>query len=257
MERGNHIKVLYKAATVLQCFEQQSDWSLTELQGHLGWHMATLHRILGTLEGIGYLSQDPVTRRYRLGLALVKLGRRAAEELDLSKVAAPVMTELSTACGETVYLANLHSGEVVYLGVAQANRPVRLTAEIGERRPAHSTGTGKVLLAYAPGSVLEQALSRALTPLTEQTIINPAALRAELATIRKRGYAVSYQEHDRDVASLAAPIYDSSGPVAALAISGPAFRLPSDLLHRLAPTLLEAARRISGLLGHQGGGAER
>lgn len=250
LRRENQVKVIHKAAAVIDCFAQKRDWSLTELTESLGWHTATLHRILSTLESIGYLQQDPLTRRYRLGLKLMNLGARVMDELDLPKLARPLMQELSSRCGETVYLAALQGCEVLYLEVAQAERPVRITAATGERRPAHSAGTGKVLLAHAPPDVVAACVSRRLERFTPRTLVVPEELEREFASIRARGYATSYQEHDDDVSSVAAPVRDATGNVtAALSISGPAFRLPPEALHELAPTLLDTARRLSTALG--------
>jgi len=252
VQNENHIKVIHKMAAVLDCFEQRTNWSLTELSERLGWHVATLHRILGTLESIGYLRQNPDTRRYRLGLKLVKLGLRAAEELELPKVARPYMERLSARCGESVYLGTMQRCEVIYSEVVPANRSVRTTARIGDRRPMHSTGTGKVLLAHAPKDVVEDYLSQTLPRFTDRTLVDPNSLKAELNAIRERGYAITFQEHDEDVASIAASVSDLTGVVAALSISGPAFRLPPSTLHQLAPALLETARALSQSLGGAG-----
>lgn len=249
-KRNNGVKVLHKAAAVLACFENQQEWSLTALSEQLGWHVATLHRILLTLEEIGYLQREKSSRRYRLGLKLIKLGLKSLEGLDLAKVAHPTMEDLSRRCGETVYLAGVQGEDVVYLDVVHPERPVRITADIGARRPLHSTGTGKVLLAYASPKLLAQVLSRPLPALTPHTITSRARLEQELVAIRQHGYAISFQEHSVDVASVAAPVLDATGAVvAALSVSAPAFRLPLEALHALAPTLKSAAMEISNQLG--------
>lgn len=248
--RDNSVKVLFKAAAILECFEHQPEWSLTQLSERLGWNISTLHRLLSTLQAIGYLEQEADSRRYRLGLKLVRLGLKSQAGLDLARLARPSMEELVGRCEETVYLGKLQGQAVSYLGVVLPPRAVRITVNVGDLRPLHSTGTGKVLMAHVPPAFAAEYAAGGLERFTAHTITEAADLERELESIRRQGYAISDREHSLDVASIAVPVRDATGSVAAaLAISAPAFRFSHETMLALLPGLQATAERITAHLG--------
>ncbi len=132
-----------------------------------------------------------------------------------------------------------------------AARQVKDIGRVGRRMCAHCTAAGKVMLAYLPSAKLDKVLVGELLKFTVNTITDPDELRQELAQARERGYALAREELEDGLNAVAAPIYDHSGQaVAAVSISGPAYRVPPDTFSHLAGQLVKVADRISQQLGY-------
>ncbi|MGW1102305.1 IclR family transcriptional regulator [Streptomyces sp. NPDC002540] len=162
------------------------------------------HRLARTLVGAGFLEQDARTSRYRLGPAVTELGRLSYHQRGLH-LAAPELADLAERTGATADLA-LRSGPHAVI-VAGGS----VTPRTGLRRPLHSTALGKVLLAWArPGEGGPSSLPP-LPAFTDRTIVEPAALEAELAKVRSDRYALNDGESAYGVRTLAVPVLDGSG----------------------------------------------
>jgi IclR family acetate operon transcriptional repressor len=241
------------AARVLKSFTpHQREWGVSDLARRLGIAKSTAHRLLATLTDESLLEQDPRSGRYRLGLAAFDMAA-AAQSTDLHEAVLAPMTELRNRTGETVQVAVLDGREVVYVERLDSPNTLRLFMEVGRRNDAHSTGCGKALLAFSPPDQIERLLKgwrpAAKTP---HTITDLARLRDELATTRRRGYAVNRHESEIGVVSIAAPIRDASTRcVAAISVAGPAERLePHEF--QVAQVTVEVAAAVSRRLGHRG-----
>jgi len=139
------------ALRLLEAFNpEKPEMSIAELSRALGVSRSTAFRLLATLQIRGYVTQDPVTNKYRLGLKLLHLGGFVQRELTLCREARPFLETLSRKCGETVHLAILEQEEVIFIDKVESYRPMRMGSYVGARMPAYCTGTGKVLLAHLP-----------------------------------------------------------------------------------------------------------
>jgi DNA-binding IclR family transcriptional regulator len=213
---GNGIRAVERAAAILKAFSATTpSLGVTELAQRLGLHKSTVHRLLATLEHEGFVVQDAEGGRYRLGLQLFELGSLVVNSMELQKVARGYLEEVHRACGETVHLAILDEGEVVYIDKIESTRQLRMHSLIGRRSPAHCTGLGKVLLAWLPAPVLDQIIRRGLRTYTSRTISSPETLRNHLALVRQRGYAIDDGEHEELIRCAAAPVFDHTGQVVA------------------------------------------
>ena len=164
--------------------------SLTQLSRRAGLPLATAHRLVGELAAWGALERD-AGGRYRIGLRLWEVGSLAPRGLGLREAALPFLEDLYEATHENVQLAVLDGIEVVYLERIAGRTSVGVRTRVGGRWPAHSTGVGLVLLAYASADAQERYLAGPLARFTDKTITDPARLRRELAQVRRCGYAVS------------------------------------------------------------------
>ncbi|BCV24190.1 IclR family transcriptional regulator [Gelria sp. Kuro-4] len=227
---------------------------LAEISRALGLNQSTCHHLLATLKARRFVEQDPVSRRYRLGIKAVEVGQAAVQQVDLARVALPHMEQLMRAAQENVNLVILEDDSAVYVAQVPCDRTVRMFTRIGERAPLHCTGVGKVLLAYLPAAERADILARTgLKRFTPATICDPAALAAELEKVKAQGYALDREERERDVACLAAPVRDYRGRVvAALSVSAPASRLGPARQAEILPRLLEKAAAIARDLGWNG-----
>lgn len=206
-------KVLDKALRVLEAFGEQSpEWSEAALQYQLDIPSTTLNRIVRGLERAGYLLRG-ADGRYRLGLAAVRLGTRAAASLDLPAVLEPHLRELSRRTGELVILAvpDLATGHAVYAAIADSPKRLRVTAELGTRVPLTAGATARTILAFQSRTRIDAVLTRPLERLAAGTLTDVRTIRRGLTTIRQRGWGLSWQETYDGAWAVAAPVLDGAG----------------------------------------------
>lgn len=228
----------------------QPTLGVTEIAGELGMPKAAIHRILSSLRSRGLVEFDDATRRYLLGPATMTLGLRYLARLDVRQLAVPVLRELSAATRETATLSLRTGGTRVYVDQVTPLREVIMSVPLGVPFPLHAGASSKAFLAFLPEQQVSAYLGQELAPLTAGTITGPGALRAELARIRRRGWAESAGERQPGAASVAAPVFDHLGvPVAVISLSGPAERFAA-VAQDCAQRVLAATRRLSGKMGY-------
>ena len=212
----------------------------------------TTFRILQALTNCGFLLQHGETRSYSAGLRLFELYNIAVNHLDPLLEAQPELAQLSAMFDETVHMAVIDEGEVVYVAKEESRRAVRMFSALGKRAPAYCTGVGKALLAFADEDEQAALLKRGhLTRYTPTTITSAADLRAELARIRERGYSIDNGEHEAEIRCVAGPVYDATGKVAAaISLTMPASRFKAEAIPEFAKHVVACAGRISHRLGY-------
>jgi IclR family transcriptional regulator, KDG regulon repressor len=219
----------------------------SELLSQGTYPKATLYRFLQTLAHQGMLSYDPDRQTYALGVRLVRLAHAAWTQSSLAPLARPYLDELSAETGETIHLAQMDLGQVLYVDKRNAARPVEMFAQAGKVGPAYCTGVGKAMLAHLPPDALKAALARqSFHRFTPHTLDSPAALKAELEAIRQRGHAFDREEHEPGIICVAVPILTRAGRViGTLSVTSTTARTTLDALEAGAPRLRETAARIA------------
>jgi DNA-binding IclR family transcriptional regulator len=249
------VKILDKAVRVLMLFTpEQPEWGVTAIAREVDMSKSTVHRILRVFEQHGFLAQNPETRRFRLGLAGIELGRRAQVGLELRRIALPIMEQLSALSGETVLLqvVSPEGDRVVCIERVQQRRGLRLILDVGSTAPLYAGCSSKILLAYLDEATIDRVLGGELLPMTSHTLIDPVQIRAQLEEIRRNGFAVSFEETDEGVAGVSLPVRDSHDRViAGLSVSGPMTRVNATTIVHYTGFAREGARRIAAELGHQ------
>ena len=242
-------KVL-KILETLQSFPSGAD--LKQVSQETGINKSTAYRFLAHLERAGYVLRDD-TGAYVIGVKLLQLGARANRQGLLQKISRPTLQELWKATGESVNLAVLDGGAVLYVAVLESPHEFRLVSSVGLRRPLHSTALGKALAAFLSLEDREALLgSLSFKASTPHTIANLADFEKELERVRRQGYAVDNEEAFLGARCIAAPILNSSQEaVAAISVASPSTRLSVDKIPLFAAAVKEAARTISGRLGFQ------
>jgi IclR family transcriptional regulator, KDG regulon repressor len=240
------------AIRLLKVFSDDSyEIGISDLGKRLQLPKSTVHRLASTLIDANMLEQSEENGKYRLGLAMFELGSLVRRKMDVSSEAKPFLMALREKTGETVHLAILDGASIMYINSLESKQAIRMTLDIGMRKPAHSTAAGKVLLAFQPADVLEMVLAEGLLGHTSTTIVDPDEFRHELAQIRTRGYAMNDEENQVGVRSVAAPVRDYAGNViAATSVAGPAQRLTKKVMSAFAPEVVNAADAISARLGY-------
>lgn len=240
-----------RAVRSLELIAEAGELGVTELGKRLGVHKATASRLAATLAERGLVERDPATERYRLGFGLVRLAGAAMEGLDLITTARPVLEDLAETTRETVTIGVLSGDDVVSVDQVSGTRSIVSANWVGRRMAMHATSTGKVLLAFMDQEERDRRLSRKLERSTKRTIVDRAHLETQLAEVRRRGYAQTLEELEEGLNAVAAPVRRGDGEVAAaLAVSGPAFRMRPVDLPRVGRLTMKAAEAVSRRLGH-------
>ena len=238
------VGTLARGLDILALFTRgEPELTQTEISAALGLPLPTVHRLTAVLAERGYLDRDPRTRRFRLGLEIARFMPPLLSGLRLPDVARGQVARLAADTGETINLAVLLDGEIVYLLSESGDRLLSTRTPVGTRLPAHCTALGKCLLAQLPDETARDALGpEPYDQRAPATATTWAALRPSLERIRRHGVAQSWEEYEIGLAAIAVPIA-WGGECAALNVSLPtsratrAFRL--ELVGRLRAAVAE------------------
>jgi DNA-binding IclR family transcriptional regulator len=244
------VRAVERALTVLEALKENVQ-GLSELSRSVSLPKATVLRILDTLVKYEYVTHNPETHKYDLGIKILKMGMTVSERFDLKKVASPYLAHVWNVSEETVYLNIRNGDERLCIDCLNGRKSVRVVAYIGHSSPLHIAASGKAILAFLDPKEVEQYFRRAkFKKVAPGTIDNADALRKDLEKIRERGYALSFEERMGDAKGASAPIRDITGQViASISITVPNSRTDEEfaLYIRL---VTEASKAISKRLGY-------
>jgi DNA-binding IclR family transcriptional regulator len=253
------IQTVTNALRVLEAFRDKEEIGVTELSRRLGLHKNNVFRLLATLGDKGYVEQCADSDRYQLGVRCLELGYTYRRSGGLLRHARGILEGLAGVTGETAHLGTLQDFEVAHLDGEQPDQLVLTGLRVGRRLPVHCTALGKVLLGCGD-RLLRERFDRGRVPngtlgaRTAATITDRDKFFEHLRSVASQGFALDLEESEPGLCCAAAPVFAASGRlVAALSVSGPAFRLDRDaLLDQVVPILLSAADDLSRQLGYQG-----
>lgn len=222
-----------------------------EIAQRIGLHKSTVHRLLAVLENNRYVERNPANAKYRLGWRLFELGMIATAGVDIYERAKPEVESLVAQTGETAHVGVLRQGAIVSLVNAESRSSVRTPSTVGHRNPFHCTSQGKAILAFLPAARLNELLEGyEFQQFTRKTITSRKQFLAELAAIRKHGYAIDDEEFEEGLRCIGAPVRDHSGEViGAISIAGPSFRVSGERMVPLSAAVRQAGIRLSAVLG--------
>lgn len=235
---------------------QTKEVGVRELGQAIGLSKSSVHRILQTLRARGFVKWNPENARYSLGMRAFEVGCGILRSMEAHSVAKPYLEQLVNALGETAFLGVIDDAELVYIDKIDGRRSVRMVADIGSRRPLHTTAIGKALLAHIDRAELDRILAaKPLTRMTKNTITDPDTLRAELDKVRRQGYAEDNEETEEGLYCAGAALFNYSGrPVAAISVAVPKIGQQSVNKEKIAKQVVQAAQEISTKLGFTGRG---
>lgn len=248
------IQSIERAISILDLFHRNKTMGVSEIAKALELNKKTVFGIIETLKHYGYLEQDQETRKYSLGVSLMELGARYTERLDIRQIAMEFMPDLQKETGESVQLAIYHNGHVVYIARSSTPNYMQIVTREGKITPAHSTATGKVLLAYKSSKELEEFFKQnKLVRCTPNTITDKEKLMEELSQIRKQGYSIDNEENEIGLQGIAMPIFDRKGnAIAALVIGFMSKTFGHEMIESYLPKIRETVKMISYRLGIKG-----
>lgn len=245
------LQSLDRALSILKGVSRSDRATLTDLSMSLGVPTATTHRILTTLQKHDFVAFDEERQDWVIGIEAYRTGISFMNRTGLSAVSRPVMRQLMEKTGETANLAIPDGAEVVFVGQVETQNPIRAFFARGTRTSMHASGTGKAILSAMPSERVRKLLmSTGLTSFTENTLVTPDALFADLEKTDARGWSFDREERHVGMSCIGAIIYDEhADPVAGVSISGPSTRFDEMRVPTLGATVAEAARDITTLIG--------
>jgi len=249
------VQSLDRALDLLEALASAGEAGVSDLAASTGLVPSTTHRLLNTLVERGYAAQSASGGRYLIGYKLLELASGLEDRVERVKLAAREHLEaIQRQTGETTNLVVLEGRDVVYVDKVDGTRSVRLLIEVGASIPAHTTGSGKTILAWrAPNDIAALLDGAPLQRSTAHTITALEALQTDLQRSRGRGFATDNEEHEDGVACVATPVFDHRGTsVAAISVSGPTTRILADTAG-LGALLREHAESVSKKLGYSAG----
>jgi len=246
--RSRTIQSVDRAAALLKAIADTSrPPTVLELADRCELNRSTAWRLLATLDSHGLVERDPVSQRYSLGYALLRIA--AGAEVDpLVRRARPVLERLARETGEAANLAVARRFHLVY--VDQVDPPQIMAPNwYGRAVPLHATSTGKAYLAFISSEERKAALPQRLERYTDSTVTDRRRLDQELRDVRRDGWAICVGELEESLFGASAPVLSEQGrPVAIVSVWGTERRLPRERLAEIGRRTLAAAAEIKELL---------
>lgn len=240
------------AMRILRLFKVgREEFSLTEIASQTNLPKSTAYRLISKMADEGFLSKNPKTNHYRLGLSILSLGGVITSHRELFKEATPIVERVVEMLGETAHICLLENNDVVYLFRNESRDSVRLLTDMGRKNPLHCTSEGLALLAFQDEKTINKYLERDLYAYTPSTITDGDELKNYLLDVKKNEYAISKDHFYEGFVGIAAPIRDyTENVVASLSVIGPTSRITEAQYPVFIKTIMEASKEISSLLGY-------
>lgn len=247
------VQSLVRAFGILDELAKHDLMTLSDLSRAVKLPRSTAHRLLTTMEALHYVAFDRRTNGWSIGVQAFTVGAAFAQTRDLGQVGHGIMRSLMSEVHHCVNIAVLERTGVCYVGQAATNGFRQTAARPGAVLPLHTTASGKVLMAQWSRTEFDSYLDNAsLKARTSRSIIDGDCLRAELAEVRTRDFALDDEEHTDGLRCVAAVFKDRSGiPKGSLSISDRASHLTRARLNELGPALITAAERMTAQIAAQ------
>jgi DNA-binding IclR family transcriptional regulator len=244
------VPALDKAIRVCDYLATVEHASFSEIYSALQLPKSTTHWLLASLVEHGFLQQDQ-DARYSLGLHLYELGNKAIAGFDIKREAMPFLYDLRSKAHLTCHLGILDGREAIYLTKVESLQSIIVKSWEGRRLPLHSTGLGKVLIAWKSEAEIDLLFPQEDLPVyTENTLATRTALKRHLQDVRARGWSMDNGEDNQGVRCVAAPVRAARDEVlAAISVSGTDFQIPDSRVEELSILVKACSIAISEMVG--------
>jgi IclR family KDG regulon transcriptional repressor len=242
-----------KAFAILSAISSsQEGLGVSELAKVLKMAKSTVHGMTSALEELGAVMRDPLTKKYKLGFALLEIGRSAYSRIDLKTSARPIMEELMEKTQTSVFLGVLNLDHVTVLDIVESNQDLKITAPVGSTIPLFAGAVGKVFLASMEAEQAAKIVkSNGLPRFTTNSIADTKLYLQELNWVREKGYAVDDEEYILGVRAAAAPLQGLGQLRAAIWAVGFKAGLDEKKMKTLSRETQKAAKTISRRIQEQ------
>lgn len=247
-----HVQSLTRGLSILEALAKaEGGLTLTDLVHRVQLPPSTTHRLLATLEKMGYVYQAGDLGLWYVGLQAFAVGTTFLSNRDFVAQSHSYMRRLMEQAGETANLAILDGTEAVFIAQVQCHEMMRTLVKLGSRVPLHASGVGKAIFAALADEQIDAILKVVGLPrITDNTIVAPETMWAALRVIRQRGYSFDDEEHARATRCVAATIYDEHAePLGAISLAGPVSRLTDERIRQLGPVVARTAEELTRQLG--------
>jgi DNA-binding IclR family transcriptional regulator len=248
------VQTLDRAFDIVELLSTEAGgMKLNEIASRLELNKSTAHRILASLQSRGYVEKREDDKVYRLGLEFIELSSSFLNSLELKTEAQPFLNQLSRQTGQTVFMAILQDGDVVYIDKVESFNSLRRYKIIGKRMPLYATSLGKSLLTgLTDVEIAALYENREFEKITPHTIDSLRGLLREVELTRRRGWAHDNQENEVGTMCVGAPVYDyRSTVVAAVSVAWEMEGQPNVDIERVAALVVDATQGISGRMGYR------
>jgi DNA-binding IclR family transcriptional regulator len=242
-----------KAFAILNAVSSSREgMGVSELAKKLKLAKSTVHGMTATLEELGAVMRDPLTKKYKLGFTLLEIGRSAYSQIDLKTAARPVTENLMEKTGTSIFLGILNWDHVSILDIVEARQDLNITAPVGSNIPLLAGAVGKVLLASMEKEQADKIIkSNKLPRFTDNSIADPELYCKELEQVREKGYAVDDEEYIMGVRAVASPLTGLGQLRSAIWAVGFKTSIDDDRMRALASATHLAAKTISRRIQQQ------
>ncbi|MBP2258888.1 IclR family transcriptional regulator [Virgibacillus alimentarius] len=240
------LKTLDNAIQVLNCFtKEKKAWGVRELARKLETSHTAINRILVTFEKNNFLTQDPETKKYHLGLKFVEFSEIVRGQFSITEAIEPIMQEISRKTRESIFLTWKENDVGVTLGMAESEERIKFSVSIGTRTPLYVGASCKVMMAYLSREEQLSIIDKGLRKFTENTPQNKEQLLKELDEIKEQGWSFTDGEYSDQVFGLGVPIFDTNGRIiASITIAGPEYRITEEKKIEMLELLLVEIKSI-------------
>ena len=251
VEGQSTIQALDRALEVIQLLSTRDGMTLSAIAAALDQSVATMHRVLATLEARDFVELSVDRHEWHIGPGTFRAGSAFLRRTNVVERARPEMHALMAESGETSNLGVEWKGQVLFLGQVETHEMIRAFFPPGTVSAKHASGIGKALLSRYDAGRLQSFLSGGpLERFTARTVTDPDALRAQLKHARDEGYAVDDEERTLGMRCVAAPILNIHGEaIAGISVSGPTQRMTDDRIAAIGSMVRKAATRIGKQIG--------
>ncbi len=248
----NPIQVAERLFQVIELLADRGPMGIMELSNALGFHKSTTHRLVASLQYMGYIRQDEDSLKYSLSLKFLDIGSKILDQTNMASVIHPYLEKLSELTGETVHLVMREDADAVYIDKVESSvNSVRMVSRVGNRVPLYCTGVGKALLAEMDDPEIRDIWDRSeIKKLTPNTIVNFDRFMDKIRQVRREGYALDDEENEEGVRCIAVTIGDYNRiPVYAISISAPVSRMNDGRIEELAVSILALKDELARSMG--------
>lgn len=253
MKKANYFQInsVVKVIKIIEHLVSKNEWSLAELTRKTGIAKTSVHRMLLTLQSLGYVTQNPENKCYAGSVRFFELGCKVIQHLDYIEIARPYLLELSKKTKETINLCVLDKLKMIVMDRVESKYTLKQDTKLGDSFKPYCSAAGKAVLAYLDKAQRQKLLTTLeLKPETHNSIHTIEELKKELEITASNGYAVDNEEFLIGLRCVGAPVFNHNNEIiAGLSVSAPAARLTMRDVPELAQIVVSAARKISRRLG--------
>jgi IclR family acetate operon transcriptional repressor len=246
------VQSLTRGLSILECLARaEGGLTLTEVAQRVQLPPSTAHRLLATLEKMGYVHHAGEVGRWQVGLQAFAVGTSFLASRDFVAQSHAYMRRLMEQSGETANLAILDGTDAVFVDQVQCREMMRTIVKLGSRAPLHASGVGKAIFASLPDEQIDAIIKvKGLPRITGNTITSPETMWSSIRVIRQRGWSFDDEEHAIGTRCVASPIYDEHAEtMGAISLAGPSSRLPDERIKQLGPLVAHTAAELTHRLG--------